>query len=92
MFTAGHDTFLRVPSGKQLVFRKRFQGPAFGKSRLLHSGKASDEFFAGRVQRLLRVPFQRGGDADRGEQHVAQLLVDVGVIPHGLAQLAGLFC
>ena len=39
------------------------------------------------MQRLLRVPFQRGGDADRGEQHVAQLTGYVALLRHCLMQL-----
>ena len=90
LFTAG--PFLRIPSGKQLFAGKILQMLSRSKKRMLHSGKSCNEFFTGRVQRLLWIPVQCGSDADCGEQHVAQLLVDIRAVTDGLAQLIGLFC
>ena len=44
------------------------------------------------MQRLLGVLVQRGGDADGGKEQIAQLLIDVRIVLHGLAQLLRFLC
>lgn len=83
---------MRVPTGKQLLAGQLLQSASRSKYALLHSGKSFDKFLTGAVQRLLGVLVQRGGDADGGKEQIAQLLIDVRIVLHGLAQLLRFLC
>ena len=58
--------------------------------QLLHGAEAADEFVAGGVKGQLVVQAQKAPGLGGDEEQVAQLLLDVAVLVHSLAQLLGL--